>query len=110
MGDFFEMKSVFVLVLVAFAAFAIAGDDLDLDESNFQQTIDDNELLLVMFFAPWCGHCKSFKPHFAEAATKSKGKYVLAKVDCTLDTAKQLCQDQEGTFWCRCSRHQCQVK
>ena len=49
----------------------------------------------VMFYAPWCGHCKSFKPHFAAAATKAAGKYVLAKVDCTQDSAKGLCQQQE---------------
>ena len=57
--------------------------------------VQNNDFVLVMFFAPWCGHCKNFKPHFAEAATKVKGKYVLAKVDCTLETAKNLCQEQE---------------
>lgn len=48
-----------------------------------------------MFYAPWCGHCKSFKPTFAEAATKNLGKYVLAKVDCTAEAAKSVCQEHE---------------
>jgi protein disulfide-isomerase-like protein len=65
----------------------------DLDSTNFQSTLDSNEFALVMFYAPWCGHCKTLKPKFAEAATKVKGKYVLAKVDCTLETAKDLCQE-----------------
>lgn len=47
--------------------------------------------MLVMFFAPWCGHCKSLKPKYTEAADQAAGKFVLAKVDCTLETAKELC-------------------
>lgn len=38
--------------------------------------------MLAMFYAPWCGHCKSFKPHFAEASRKTKGAAFVA-VDCT---------------------------
>ncbi len=39
------------------------------------------------------GHCKTLKPKFTEAAAKVAGKYVLAKIDCTLETAKELCQE-----------------
>lgn len=39
------------------------------------------------------GHCKTLKPKFTEAAGKVAGKYVLAKIDCTLETAKELCQE-----------------
>jgi len=42
-----------------------------------------------MFYAPWCGHCKTLKPVFEETAQKVGGKYVLAKVDCTVDN--ELC-------------------
>jgi protein disulfide-isomerase A1 len=87
------LKAFFIAFL--FAVAARAGDDLDLDETNFDETIKNNDYVLVMFYAPWCGHCKSFKPHFAAAATKAAGKYVLAKVDCTQDSAKGLCQQQE---------------
>ena len=46
-----------------------------------------NPSVLVMFYAPWCGHCKRAKPHFVSAAAKMveqgmSGK--LAAVDCTI--------------------------
>ena len=75
--------------------FFLTFSSQDLDETSFAETIKANDYVLVMFFAPWCGHCKSFKPAFAEAATLVKGKFTLAKVDCTAETAKNLCQEQE---------------
>jgi len=83
-----------VIALLALLAVVYASD-IDLTSADFQSTIDSNDYVLVMFYAPWCGHCKALKPHFTEAAEKSEGKYVLAKVDCTDDEAKSLCEQHQ---------------
>lgn len=56
---------------------------------NFNELIEGGGKSLVMFFAPWCGHCKSAKPYFNDAATKlDKEKGQLIAVDCTIYKGK----------------------
>lgn len=78
--------SLALLSLLPFLAHRVlASDVLDLTGSTFEKEVMGEELALVEFFAPWCGHCKNLAPHYEEAATelKSKKGIKLAKVDCT---------------------------
>ena len=47
-----------------------------LNDTNFEQTIKDNENVMVDFFAKWCGPCKMLGPIVDEIAEESKDKNV----------------------------------
>jgi len=53
-----------------------SGDDVvELTDSNFDKLVlNSDDIWLVEFFAPWCGHCKNLAPHWAAAASELKGK------------------------------------
>lgn len=62
------------------------SDVVHLNEENFKSTLKKTKHALVMFYAPWCGHCKNAKPEYTAAAARFKDDYkvVMAAVDCTL--------------------------
>ncbi|XP_014780796.1 protein disulfide-isomerase A6 homolog isoform X1 [Octopus bimaculoides] len=64
-----------------------ADDVIELTDSNFEEMVlKSDDMWLVEFFAPWCGHCKNLAPQWQSAATELKGKVKLGALDATVHT------------------------
>ncbi|WFD35519.1 protein disulfide-isomerase [Malassezia cuniculi] len=82
------MRGIYALAAAAVALCVRASDVAVLGKGNFSEWVGAQELALVEFYAPWCGHCQALAPHYEAAATALKGEGVaLAKVDCTVEDA-----------------------
>lgn len=74
-------------VAASLAALALgvvaAGDVKVLTPDNFDEVVDGSKHVLIKFYAPWCGHCKSMAPTYETVATafKKADNVVVAEVD-----------------------------
>merc|ERR1712071_54245 len=68
------IKLLFLCTLLAMCAqqaralYSAGSSVIELTPSNFNKlVINSNEVWIVEFYAPWCGHCKQLVPDYIEA-------------------------------------------
>ena len=53
---------------------------VELTRENFESVVNENPFIIVDFWAPWCGPCRSFAPTF-ESVSEEHPEIVFAKVN-----------------------------
>ncbi|XP_031473210.1 protein disulfide isomerase-like 2-3 [Nymphaea colorata] len=101
MAMFWSTSVIFSFFLLIFlssssrlvaALYGPSSDVVLLSPSNFKsKVLNSNGVVLVEFFAPWCGHCQALTPTWEKAAKVLKGVATVAALDA--DAHKSLAQE-----------------
>ena len=57
------------------------GKAVEITDSNFNEIVTKNDVVLVDFWAEWCGPCRMIAPMIEELANEYDGKAVIGKLD-----------------------------
>ena len=59
----------------------VSNYPIAIDDDNFHEIVETNELLVVDFWAPWCGPCRMVGPIIEQLAAEYAGKVTFGKMN-----------------------------
>ena len=80
-----SIKHILILSLLSISLQFFSKDTsvIQLNKDNFEkEVIKSDSLWLILFYAPWCGHCRAFHPQFEKLAKSTKGLFKIGAVNC----------------------------
>lgn len=78
------LSLVITFLATSQAVYGPSSDVISATDKTFKkEVLQHNGIVIVEFYAPWCGHCKSLEPEYEKAATLLKGVVKVVAVDAT---------------------------
>ena len=79
----FKIILIISLLCLSNQFFGKDSSVIQLNKNNFvKKVIKSNNIWLILFYAPWCGHCKAFHPQYEKLAKAVKGVFKIGAVNC----------------------------
>ena len=79
-----SIKTILIFLLFSFSLTFFESNTpvILLDGTNFEkEVVQSKDIWLILFYAPWCGHCKAFSPEYEKAAKALKGIFKIGAID-----------------------------
>jgi len=84
----FKFLCIFVLISLSYSFFDSNTPVILLNGDNFEkEVVKSKDIWLILFYAPWCGHCQAFSPEYEKAAKALKGIFKIGAVDADKEKA-----------------------
>ena len=77
-----RLLSLFLIISFSYSFFEAGTPVTLLDGTNFdKEVVKSKDIWLILFYAPWCGHCQAFSPEYEKAAKALRGIFKIGAID-----------------------------